>query len=130
VASGAVGTNPDGTAPLVPPGAPAGQSASVVNAPQLVSASGSTYTFDRSVLAGSKNPAAAFHLYDADGTELTCTQQSLTGATVTCAQFMVGTTTTATAAQVSAATLATVDAGAVTGSTSNTNPNPEGAVRV
>jgi hypothetical protein len=128
-----------------------------VAAPQLVSVhvTSGTNGFGQTILSAvytftqpvaSTGPAAAggavgLHLYDADGTELTCntTANSAsvgTGANanqVTCTSFIQGGTgvagTAATNTQVSSAKLGTADAGAVTGSTApNNNPNPEGGV--
>ncbi|MHB8465189.1 MAG: cell wall-binding repeat-containing protein [Acidimicrobiales bacterium] len=110
-----------------------------------------TYTFSQSVCAAATAACAAaptapdntkFHLYDADGTELTCAAAFIsngTGAadnTVICTSYNQGTTgagTAATSSQMSGVKLATVDFKAVTGNTAgnhaaaNNNPNPEGA---
>jgi putative cell wall-binding protein len=127
-------------------------SSGVINAVQLLSASAvagvnglnqptetATWTFDFTLQAITLN--GTFHVYDADGTELTCANANATipsgaQATVVCTTFVQGssgTGTAATAAQMSGITLATVDTGAVKGgnatapTTSSTNPNPEGA---
>lgn len=131
-----VGSNPDGSAPI---------GTGTVQAPLLTNvvttALGTSpqtyegqYTFSEPVTV---NKAADFHLYDSNGTELTCatatpaTTNGTTGpAVINCTAYDVGTTTTAASAlQVSTATLGTVDAGAVTGTGSpDTTSNPEGAV--
>jgi putative cell wall-binding protein len=116
-----------------------------------------TWTFDFALTAPgggatlTSGDAGAFHLYDADGTELTCadiaTPQAAIGAgsadnTVSCADFVQGAsdlgTTQATGTQLTDVALATVDYDAVQGNTAagvvplapSTNPNPEGAASV
>jgi len=104
-----------------------------------------TWTFDEAI-----NPASladgSLHLYDEDGTELTCSssasvEPSTNDQIVLCTSFVDGNTTAgavATLTQIGGATLATVDAGAVTGNTAlgldppaaTANPAPEGAVSV
>jgi putative cell wall-binding protein len=133
-----VGPNPDGAAPI---GTGTVQSPLLTNVvitqvtPTPATYEGQ-YTFSEPVVTASIMPAD-FHLYDPDGTELTCTSavpattNGTTGpAVINCLVYVVGTTTTtASAAQVSLGTLGTVDHGAVTGAGSpDTTTNPEGAV--
>jgi putative cell wall-binding protein len=141
-----------------------------IDAPQLTSATvGSTtnglgqtiyapaWTFNQAVClnttpcptvtaVGQPLDEAAFHLYDADGTELTCQAGTIgvgvgTGDnTVGCGNMVQGNSptgaTSATAAQLAAVALATVDFNGVAGDTAtginneaaSDNPNPEGAV--
>lgn len=148
--------NPNNTGSAITPGS--------VNAPQLTTvhlvtttspitgnSTSAVYTFSQPVAAnGTGNPAniTAFHLYDQDGTELTCTAANATVGTgansnqVTCSSFTQaagGGATPATATQLSGAVLGTVDydavAGAANTSTGAVNPgsgnvNPEGGVAV
>jgi hypothetical protein len=125
----------------------------VVTAPQLIHASivTSTNTFgvpsNSALLSFSFNlagvPAAAgIHLYDPDGTELTCNLALNTAASaaipqnaVVCAGFVIqGTATIPTATQIQTATLATVEAAAAgTGAAATAAAgiaNTEGAVKV
>ena len=115
-----------------------------VNAPQLISVtlaqttsqiSGTTttatYNFTQPVSAGN---VSGLHLYDADGTELTCAAMSAPAGTgtaqnsVSCNSFnQQSGGSAATAAQLTAVVVGTADYKTVTGTTANaTNPNPEG----
>lgn len=128
-------------------------SAGSINAVQLASATVSsttnglgvatytaTYTFDEAANLGVASNS--FHLYDADGVELTCTPAAILATSdtqATCASFAQGNMatgpTSATSAQLAAVVLATVDYDGVTGNTAGAvspattaYPNPEGAV--
>lgn len=140
------GTNPNNSSTAVTPG--------TVNAPQLTTVHiasvtnalgtniSATYTFSQPVTLAT---ASGLHLYNMDGTELTCnggasaTTGSSTGTTtqVTCTSFSQGTAaggTAATGTQLTNAVLGTADFGTVTGNTTNgpgsTNSNPEGGINV
>ncbi|GAC1540944.1 MAG: hypothetical protein NVS3B12_28200 [Acidimicrobiales bacterium] len=114
-----------------------------VNAPQLTSVtlaqttnqiSGTvttaTYNFTQPVSAGA---VGGLHLYDADGTELTCSAMTAPAGTgtaqnsVSCNAFTQSGGSAATATQLSGVVIGTADYKVVTGTTANaTNPNPEG----
>jgi hypothetical protein len=132
----------------------------VVTAPQLIHAvivqsnntfgvpsNSAVYTFSYNLAAAPLPVAAGFHLYDPDGTELTCatgppssavttvTVSTIPANAVVCSGFIIqGTLTVPTAGQVQSATLATVDASAAgvgaAGTAANLIPNPEGGVKV
>lgn len=87
------------------------------------------YSFDKRLAAGTPT-AADFALYDADGTQLTCSVTVPVDVTTpgTTDKYAVCTTYgAASSAAVKAATLGTVDHGAVTDQATGTFPNPEGA---
>lgn len=141
--------NPNNAGSAITPG--------TVNAPQLTGVAvtsttnvlgttySATYTFSQPVATSTGSSAGttagSLHLYDADGTELTCTAASVGSAAgsnqVTCTSFVqTGSATSATTAQLTNAALGTADYSAVQGgNTTSTgaanpgagNPNPEGA---
>lgn len=138
------GSNPNNSATQVAPGTVAAPQLTAVKISTTTNAAGTTtaavYTFSQPVTAPA---AASFHLYDADGTELTCSGTATVGSVsatnnqVTCSTFNQvtssgGSGSAATNTQLQNTVLGTADANAVTGSTTNgspnTNTNPEGGV--
>jgi putative cell wall-binding protein len=131
-------------------GASSGQTPGAIAAPQLKSAavatstngpgSTATLTFDAPILADAAAGAvglAGIHFYDADGTELNCTNAAApttANTTVTCSAFNQAGGTAATQSQLAGIVWATADATTVIGNVAatpaapNANPNPEGAV--
>lgn len=133
--------NPNGSATTVTPG--------IVATPELqkvtISTTGAlgpsaTYTFDVPVTLANQ---AGLHLYDSNGTELTCATApaaqvgttSTTSGQVTCFGFTQSAgagTTAATGTQIQTAVLGTADfntvTGNVTGGAPSSGPNPEGGI--
>jgi len=139
------GTNPNNPASTITPGTVNGPQLTTTHVTSTTNALGTvvtaTYTFTEAVAAGAHVPGG-LHLYDPDGTELTCTAATIPAApnnnVVVCTAFVqAGGATPATNTQLTSAALGTADYNTVVGNattpTGATNPgagnvNPEGGV--